>query len=112
MCVFVCVCVCVSVCVCVWPDMHVFWTHVCVDCVMYAMIQYTYLWHMYDPNSVLGRGLPLRESQQTHKKRKTDTGVSTHPVQPAVQNTKKKNTRRRAYSEGRDAGTASEHPGF
>ena len=67
---------------------------------------------MYDPNSVLGRGLALRESQQAGKKRKTDTGVSARAAQPAVKNTKKKNTRRRAYSEGRDAGTASEHPGF
>ena len=68
---FVCVCVCVCVCVrereceCVrvWPDMDVFWTHVCVDCVLYTMIQYTYSWCMYDANSVLGRILALRESQ-------------------------------------------------
>ena len=82
---FVCVCVCVlcvsvcvRVCVCVrvWPDMYVFWTHACVDCVLYTMIQYTYLCYMYDPNSVLDRGLALRESQQAGKKRKTDTGLS------------------------------------
>ena len=53
-----CVCVCLRVCVCVrvWPDMYVFWTHVCVDCVLYTMIQYTYLCCMYDPNSLLGHG--------------------------------------------------------
>ena len=46
---------------------------------------------MYDPNSVLDRGLALRESQQAGKKRKTDTGVSARAAQPAVQKTKKKN---------------------
>ena len=80
----------------VWPDMDVFWTHVCVDCVLYTMIQYTYSWCMYDANSVLGRGLALRESQQARKKRKNDTGVSARAAQPAVQNTKKKNANRMA----------------
>ena len=63
-------------CVRVCPDMYVFWTHVSVDCVLYTMIQCTYLCYMYDPNSVLGRGVALRESQQPGKKRKTDTGLS------------------------------------
>ena len=44
---------------------------------------------MYDPNSVLGRGLALRESQQAGKKRKTDTGLSERAAQPAVQTQKK-----------------------
>jgi hypothetical protein len=90
LCVCVCVCVCVRVSLCVrlWADMHVFWTHVCVDCVLYTMIQYTYLCYMYDPNSVLDRGLALRESQQAGKKRKTDTGLSARAAQSAVQKTK------------------------
>jgi hypothetical protein len=71
--------------------MYVFWTHACVDCVLYTMIQCTYLCYMYDPNSVLGRSLSLRESQQAGKKRKTDTGLSERVSRsPAVQNTKKK----------------------
>ena len=45
---------------------------------------------MYDPNSVLGRGLALRESQQAGKKRKNDTGVSDRAAEPAVQNTQTK----------------------
>ena len=47
---------------------------------------------MYDPNSVLGRGVALRESQQAGKKRKpTQVCLNAPAGQPAVQNTKKKN---------------------
>ncbi len=61
---------------------------------------------MYDPNSVLGRGLTLRESQQAGKKRKTDTVVSARAAQLSVQNTKKKIrmskwSRTRSHSEDR-----------
>ena len=49
------------------------WMRVCVDCVLYTIIQYTYLCYMYDPNSVLGRGLALRESQQARKNTHTPT---------------------------------------